>query len=216
MKWLDDIETAQSEGFDDLDGRVDVPGQALAESRHWARTLFAQGKSPYDAARPVRRLVHHATKAAPDFLRHEYDVDDLHLSIVEGRSFVLVIVSRGSLDVLALPENERVGAITRVAATLFHPVCVSGGICFRFPERIEEGTFFSTNPDLDPRLLGAWQDRLDAGIRGGELVFLAYKRLPWMAGFADPFAWLREGERIDRKPRFRFPFRRSGPKRKHR
>ncbi|MDI1446935.1 hypothetical protein [Polyangium sp. 6x1] len=216
MKWLDDIETAQSEGFDDLEGREGLPGQALAESRHWARTLFAQGKGPYDAARPVRRKVHHATKAAPDLLRHEYDVDDLRLSIVEGRSFALVAVSRESLDVLALPEDERAPAISRVAKALFHPVCVAGGVCFRFPERIEEGTFFSTNPDLDPRLLGAWQDRLDAGIRDGELVFLAYKRLPWMAGFADPFAWLREGERIDRKPRFRFPFRRSGPKRKPR
>ena len=216
MKWLDDIEKAQSEGFDDLEGRTDVPGQALAESRHWARTLFAQGKSPYDVGQAVRRTVHRATKAAPDLLRHEYDVDDLRLSIVEGRSFVLVIVARESLDVLALPEQERASAIARIAATLFHPVCVSGGVCFRFPERIEEGVFFSTNPDVDPRLLGTWQDRLDAGIHGGELVFLAYKRLPWMAGFADPFAWLREGERIDRKPRFRFPFRRSGPKRQKR
>ncbi|HVK63839.1 MAG TPA: hypothetical protein VM694_05180 [Polyangium sp.] len=216
MKWLDDIETALSEGFDDLDSPTDVPGQALAESRHWARTLFAQGKSPYDAACPVRRKVHHATKAAPDLLRHEYEVDDLRLSIVEGRSFALVLLARSSLDVLALPEDERAAAISRVAAALFHPVCVSGGVCFRFPARIEEGTFFSTNPDLDPRLLGAWQDRLDAGIRGGELIFLVYKRLPWMAGFADPFAWLREGETLDRKPRFRFPFRKSDPRRKRR
>ncbi|MRG92197.1 hypothetical protein [Polyangium spumosum] len=216
MKWLDDIEQAKSEGFDDLEGRADVPGQALAESRHWARTLFAQGMSPYDAGRPVRRAVHRATKAAPDLLRHEYDVDDLHLSIVEGRSFALVVVARASLDVLALPEEERAPAIARIAKALFHPVCVSGGACFRFPERIEEGTFFSTNPELDPRLLGAWQDRLDAGIRGGELVFLAYKRLPWMAGFADPSSWLREGERIDQKPRFRFPFRSSRSRRKKR
>jgi len=201
MKWLDDVDAARAEGFEEIGGEERPLGQAIAESRQWARTLFARGKGPYDAGRSARRRVHRATSAAPDLLCHDYDVDGLALSVVEGRSFVLVFVARKSLDLRALSAPERAGAVTRVAAAILHPSAVERGLRFRFPDRIEEGVTFSTNPDLDPRISGGWADRIDGGVHRGELFFLIYKRLPWLLGFADARAWLREGQRLDRRPR---------------
>jgi hypothetical protein len=203
MKWLEYIDEARAEGFEGIERDEDLPGQALADSLYWARALFASGTSPYDTSARVRRAVHRATASAPDLVRHEYEAAGLHLVVTEGRSFALVVVSRADADVLGLSEGDQKSLSARIAAAILHPVGTKGGVCFRFPERIEEGSRFSTNPDADPRLLGVWSDRVDAGIREGALYFLLYKRLPWMMGFGDAFSWLRDDVRPFRRRRRR-------------
>jgi len=195
MKWLDEVRAAIAEGFEDLARDDDLPGQALADSMYWARTVFAKGAGPYEQALSAPRGVHRASQSAPDLLRHAYTSAGVGLIVIEGRSFLLVLVSRDDLDILALHEEEKRAAVARIAGSLFHPTCSRGGLCFRFPERIEEGAIFSTNPDMDPRISAAWSDRIDAGVRDGALFFLLYKRLPWMMGFRDAFSWLRDEAR---------------------
>jgi len=195
MKWIDAVEKARAEGFDEIANDDDLPAGARADSLYWSRAFFTQGVSPYEPSQRVRRAVHRATASTPDLVRHEYEASALRLTVTEGRSFTLIVIARESLDILALPEAERPNAVARAAAALFHADCVDGR-CFQVPEDLAEGVFFSTNPGADPRLLGAWKDRIDGGIRGGELFFLLYKRLSWMTGWLNGSEWLGPGQAV--------------------
>jgi hypothetical protein len=193
MKWIDAVEKAGAEGFDEIANTDDLPAGARADSLYWSRAFFTPGVGPYEPSQRVRRAVHRATVSTPDLVRHEYEASGLRLTVTEGRSFSLIVIARESLDILALTEAERRNAVARAAAALFHADCVAGR-CFRLPETLAEGVFFSTNPGADPRLLGAWQDRIDGGIRAGELFFLLYKRLSWIAGWLNGSEWLGPGQ----------------------
>jgi hypothetical protein len=208
MKWIDAVDEARAEGFDELGAPGDLPAGARADSLYWSRAFFAQGAGPYEPSQRVRRAIHRATARTPDLVEHEYEARGLHLTVTEGRSFMLVVIAKDSLDILALPEHLRTGAVARAAAALFHADCLDGR-CFLVPETTSEGVFFSTNPDADPRLLGAWRDRIDGGIRGGELFFLLYKRLAWMTGWLNGSEWLGPGQAVE-------PVRSGRPRRRRR
>src|SRR6185369_12268128 len=65
----------------------EVPAAARADSWSWCDRVFTREASPHEA--PGARCGFHAGEGL-DLVRHAYRVQDLDLSILEGRNFVLV------------------------------------------------------------------------------------------------------------------------------
>ena len=60
---------------------------------------------------------------------------------------------------------------------------------FRFPEAIDEGARFSSDPDANPSTLGSWTQRADAGIHQGRLWLLCFRREPSIIGYYNNQQW---------------------------
>jgi len=110
------------------------------------------------------------------------------------------------------PRAARAAAIHHVAETLFRappggrrprirgslgePESLGGvgGLAprprrFELPHTIDEGACFSTDEGAEPLLLAAWTERVDGGVRGGQLYFLFYKKVPQRVGFRSDERW---------------------------
>jgi hypothetical protein len=206
-EWLALVEGASSEGFTRVERFEEIPAAARADSWFWCDCIFASELSPHNEALAPKHAFHRATADKPDLLRHEYKAGGLDLVVTESRNFVLVQVARSSLDILALQGAERGAAIQRVADALFNrrrgtssrgssghdEVCAPLPV----PSGVDEGTCFSSDPEVDPSLLSCWSDRIECGIRDGRLYFLIYKKMAQCAGYANASQWFDEGHACD-------------------
>jgi hypothetical protein len=201
-RWLTAVEQAPPASFAAVEDLAEMPAQARAESHYWCDEVLAPDANPYDT--PGARHGHRrATRGAPDLLRHAYTAKGLELTVIEGRNFLLVQVDPRSVDVLALAPPARGAAIHEVAAALLRTPPRGRGLRFQVPDAIAEGARFSTDDAADPLLLAAWSERVEGGIHGGRLYFLAYKRAAQRVGFAGEERWfdapVPRGRRRDRR-----------------
>jgi hypothetical protein len=187
-RWLAAVDRASPRTFEDVAPGEGVLTQAYAESHYWCDEVFLPIANPHDAP-GARHVAHRASRRAPDLLRHEYTAAGLALTVTEGRNFFVIEVDRTSLDVLALPPARRRGAIRRVARALFRGASVPSS---RMPFALDEGSRFASDHRAEPMLLASWRDRIDGGIRSGNLYFLVYKKVPQRVGFGCDDRWFDE------------------------
>lgn len=169
--WLEFVDRVPPEQYVAIGEVAALPHSVYADSYRWSNAFLRPEIHPYLETLRVKRSVHLATEDTLDLLRHEYETG---LEIVESRMFsVMRVRHRGDL------RMEIVRAATSV---LKLPAD------FRYPEVLEEGATFSTNPTQHPMVLD-WPERMDGGIRNGRLWFLCYKRSQGVLGYRDPKAW---------------------------
>ena len=197
-RWLAAVDRVAPGDFTPVAASDDLPEQARAESFYWCDEVLSPSANPHDAP-GTRHAYHRAGRGAPDLVRHDYTALGLALTVTEARAFLIVRVDPRSLDVLALPPPARAAALHDVARGLFR---AHRGRAPTFPEPgvIEEGARFSTDEGADPMLLAAWGDRIEAGVRGGALYFLCYKKAAQRVGFAGGERWLGESPVAGRRP----------------
>lgn len=194
--WLLAIDRVSRRGFTAVDA-AELSPEVRAESIYWCDEILSPEANPHDAP-GARHALHRATKSAPDLLRHEYTAQGLGLTLIEGRNFLLILVDRKSADILALSPALRPAAVHHVADALFGGRAGRRGPSFALPEPIVEGACFCTDERAEPLLLGAWTDRVEGGIRGGRLYFLAYKKAAQRVGFAAEERWFADAARRGR------------------
>lgn len=192
--WLAAVESIPSRAFTAIAGGDDLPAQARADSYYWCDEVFSPEANPHDAP-GARHGVHFATRSTPDLLRHEYTVQGLGLTVIEGRNFILVHVDPRSVGILALPRAARAAAIHRAASTIFRAPPGGAAPSFQVPRDIDEGVCFSTDDRAEPLLLAAWSERVEGGIRGRRLYFLCYKKMARRVGFASEEHWFDDASR---------------------
>src|SRR5690348_8494741 len=106
VTWLEAATKVPLEDFTWCRGFDEVPAAARADSWSWCDQIFTAEASPHEA--PGGRCGFHAGRdGGPDLVRHAYRVQDLDLSLLEGRNFVLVEVRFDGAGVLDLPKAER-------------------------------------------------------------------------------------------------------------
>ena len=193
-RWLAAVEGIPRGDYTMVAGLEELPAQVRADSCYWCDHVFSPEANPHDAP-DARHGYHLAGDGAPDLLRHEYSASGLALTVIEGRNFLLVRVARGSLDIPALPAEARAPALQRAAALLFRAPWRRCTPSFQPPEALAEGDTFSSDVGADPLLLSCWTERVDGGIRGGELYFVSYKKPAQRTGFAHAEAWFDESFR---------------------
>jgi hypothetical protein len=116
-------------------------------------------------------------------------VEDTGLIVTESRTFILVQVAHTAVDLLKASRPDQGTELRRIASQI---LWVKGGkrsIRFKLPPMLADGSIISTDPSADPWLLSTWTDRIDAGIRRGNLFFLCYKTIPQLAGFPNILQW---------------------------
>jgi hypothetical protein len=208
--WLSAVDRVPDEEFTGVEDFEEISGPARADSYHCCDAVFSEGACPHDEALGPRHAFHLATEDTPDLLRHEYAASGLDVVVMEGRNFLLVRLPPSGLDVLALPAAERPAAIRRVAERLFGEGAAAvgredrtGASCppLAIPAVIEEGVAFSSRSDVDPALLSCWRDRIECGVRGGELYFVCYKKPSQRAGYANAQQWFDDEFRERRRTR---------------
>jgi hypothetical protein len=202
-RWLAAVDRAPPGSFTTVADFAAIPEQARAESYYWCDEVLSPDVSPHDAP-GVRHGHRRATGSSPDLICHAYTAKGLGITVIEGRSFLLVEVDRESVDVLALPPAARAAAIHRVAGALLRTPRDGRALSFRVPDEIDEGARFSTDEGADPLLLAAWSDRVEGGVRGGRIFFLCYKKRAQEVGLAGDHRWF-----DDPAPRVRRPRRRA-------
>jgi hypothetical protein len=186
-RWLAEVDRAPAASFTKLDDLAGMPAQARAESHYWCDEVLAPDASPYDT--PGARHGHRrASRGAPDLLRHAYTAKGLGITVVEGRNFLLVLVDPRSVDLLALAPRARQAAVHEIARALLRAPR-GRALRFQVPDEIADGVRFSTDDTADPLLLAAWSERVEGGVHGGRLYFLAYKKAAQRVGFAGEERW---------------------------
>jgi hypothetical protein len=185
--WLECVDDVSDAGYRDV-GLAGLDGDVRARSQRWCNEQLAAEASPYVKGRKVRTSAHAGNegtdtrKVSIDLVRHHYDIDELAVEVVEARSFTMIRLAAGKA--LQGSPSARAAEIQRQARRLLsHPWV------FKFPEAIDEGVRFSSNPDLDPDILPSWTARGDAGIRGGKLWFLCFRRVPDIIGYWSDLQW---------------------------
>lgn len=168
--WWQAVEEARAEDFVEVAGVGKLPGAALADSRLWCAEFFRPEAIPYRKELRARHAFHVAREATFDFLRHEYEVGGMPVRVLESRNFTLLRIPRA--DVSRVPEIA--GSLLKLTGEfLFSPKTDS----------------FSTGPFVHPMSMSSWDQRVDGGVRGGELYFLCYKRVPQRMGFPSATGW---------------------------
>jgi hypothetical protein len=188
-RWLGAAKRAEKHGWTEVLDFAAIPAQARAESYFWCDQVFTPEARPHDAP-GVKHAHHRARRGTIDLLRHAYAACGMGIVVVEGRNFLLVRIDRRSLDVLALPEDQRAPAIRRAAAALFRAPPGGCTPTFELPQKVVEGTRFCSDEGADPLLLRCWAERVEGGIEGGELRFVVYKKAPQRVGFGNARGWL--------------------------
>lgn len=184
--WVAAVERVEREhGWIPVDP-AEIPAHVCADSQYWCDRVLAAGLSPHDAT-CARRFVH---AGEADMLRHDYTAAGMDLTIVESRNSLLVRVSRGSLDLTAIPEADRPAVIARTAAALFR-----APLRFCHCDGVREGELFCTDFTADPALVASWAERADGVVAGGALWFVCYKRVSQLVGFANPSQWFSDAAR---------------------
>lgn len=176
LAWLAAVDQASSEAWTEIQDLAEIPAQVRADSEFFCDHIFTPAANPHDAC-GVRRALH---QGGIHLLRHTYDAGGLALSVLEGRNFVLVRVARASLDVVDTADHD---ALTRVAARIFQ-----APPRFDACELLHEGTLLCSS-SADPLSLDSCRDRIDGGVRDGEVWFLCYKRCAQRLGFAHAGQW---------------------------
>ena len=187
-RWLEAVESVPRRDYTMIAELSELPAQARAESCYWCDHVLSPEANPHDAP-GAEHGYHLAEGGTPDLLRHAYTAHGLGLTVIEGRNFLLIRIGRGSLDVLALPAAARAEAIRHAAAVLLRAPRQKEAPSFHLPEALDEGCSFSSDAGADPLLLSCWTERVEGGIRGGELYFVSYKKPAQRTGFAHAEAW---------------------------
>jgi hypothetical protein len=185
--WLECIDDVADAGYREV-GLAGLDGNVRATSQLWCEDQLAVEASPYGKGLKVRTFAHVGNEGAPgrkisiDLIRHQYEIDDLPVEVLEGRNFTMVRLAAGKA--IQGSATARAAEIHRLARKL-----LSQHWTFQFPAAIEEGVRFSSNPDLIPDILPDWTDRGDGGIRGGRLWFLCFRVIPQVASFLSDIHW---------------------------
>lgn len=185
--WLECIDDVPDSGYRDV-GLSGLDGDVRAHSQLWCDDQLAAEASPYVKGRKVRTLAHaghegtDTMKVSIDLIRHQYEIDDLPVEVVEGRNFTLIRLAAGK--VLQGTAAARAAEIHRLARKLLIQPWT-----FKLPAAIDEGVRFSSNPEVIPHCLPSWTERGDGGVRGGRLWFLCFRVIPDIAGFLSDLQW---------------------------
>lgn len=200
MRWLAAVERLSLADYIPSEDFEKIPGQARADSYFWCDEFFTPEASPHRAAPDVKHGFHVATASTFDLLRHDYTVGELGVRVTESRSFTLVQLARPAAELLKLSPRDQSTEIMQIASTLLR---MQGPRCsrsFTLRRKLAKGSSFCTNPSADPRLLGSWTERIDAGIRCGTLFFLCYKRVAQIVGFPNACQWFDDDFRSNWRP----------------
>jgi len=185
--WLECIDDVPDAGYRDV-GLSGLDGDVRATSQRWCDEQLAAEASPYVKGLKVRTLAHvgnegsDTRKLSIDLIRHQYEIDDLPVEVVEGHNFTMIRLAAGKA--IQGSAAARAAEIHRLARKL-----LAQPWTFQLPAAIEEGVRFSSNPDLIPDILPDWTDRGDGGIRGGRLWFLCFRVIPQVACFLNDIHW---------------------------
>lgn len=168
--WWAAVEEARAEDFVEVAGVEGLPATALADSRLWCAEFFRPQADPYRKELRARHAFHAARGATFDFFRHEYEVGGMPVRVLESRNFTLIRVP--GADVSRVPGIA--GSLLKLTGE------------FLFSPKTDA---FSTGPFVHPMSMGSWTQRVDGGVRGGELYVLCYKRIPQRLGFGSATGW---------------------------
>lgn len=185
--WLGAVERARSEEFVPLAGFDLLPPLVRGDSSLWSERFFASGANPHRQARPPRLACHLAGAASPDVLRHEYSVAQMPLEVLETANFALIRVGDARAQTAA-DVNRIGGAILNAEGDGRHWV-------WRLAAGSGSEAWFSTDPEADPLSMESWTARADAGIRGGTLMFLCFKKDAQKLGYHSMKGWFGPGFR---------------------
>jgi hypothetical protein len=196
--WIDEVDATPDNLWREI-GVAGLDPEVRAGSQLWCGDQLSADADPYRPGLKSRIWASPGALGTPtqryriDLLRHTYDVDDLPLELVEGRNFTLV--RSPARAALQGSPSARIAEIGRVARLLLsHPWQ------FQFPDPIQEGVRFSSNPDERVSGMGSWKDRADGGIRGGNLWFLCVRRIPDYVGFLSDMHWFPDAFRARLAP----------------
>lgn len=162
-----------------------LDSKVRGDSQYWADRFFLPGASPLHQTGELKISAQQAKKTTPDLVRYEYRVANLGLTVVESANFTFVWVAGATLQ----PEESRPALIARIAASLF---AVKGPLHdWQFvPVAIQgDDERYSTNAKTDAWDLRSWEDRADAGMRGGLVYFLFFKKNPERVGYERLERW---------------------------
>ena len=183
--WIESIDEVPDTAYREV-GLAGLDADVRAGSQLWCDDHLTPDASPYVNGRKVRTLAHGSTETETsvtiDLVRHQYEIGDLPVEVVEGRNFTLIRLT--APKVLQGTAAARGAEIHRLARLL-----LSQPWTFQLPPAIEVGARFSSAPDRNQDSMGSWKDRGDGGIRNGKLWFLCFRRIPDIMGYWNDCQW---------------------------
>ena len=178
-----------------LGSLTDVDPDVRASSGGWTTSFFQRGAGPHDVGPPPKVSFHIGT----DLLRCEYTVNKYAVTTVETIAFAIVIIKyENSEHLLRLSPSEQLAEVNRVGASLFN---LPDLFRPRLPSSADESVAFSTGPNVELMTMNSWKDRVDAGIRKGELYFLFHKKISQLLGFPGNKGWFSKEFREKHAPK---------------
>jgi len=166
--------------------------QSEAMSSFFLRPDF----NPHRLGEGVRWSVHATSGQGTDLLRARYETQDLELSILEGRTFVLMQARPSDID-KAFAHGRRAHVVA-LLTRLVQSSMWSHTWTFRLPDAVDDlsRTFVVSN-DGAPAIsdLHDHNDRADILIEGYGTGFLFYKRIGQREGFEPVDAWFGQAAR---------------------
>lgn len=197
--WVDSALRVPASAFVPIDDLART-GKIAAASRQWSARFFAPAANPHLVTPKPRWSVHLATPTSFDLLRHAYDVGATRLDVLEARSFTLVRALGAAAPILALPDGDHLAAVNALAASILRVRGDEHAWTFDAASPLADGARFTTDRAVDPLSMPSWTSRADGGIRGGDVFFLLYKRIPEILGYFANAEWLDDATRSALQP----------------
>ncbi len=185
--FLSTVDRATENGFEDFSGFEGLDDGAAVEldSRDWAERFLRPESNPYADGVEVKRYVHHATSDTDDLIWHGFVInEEIGVTVIESAESYLIKLKSHQGTLLGQHDAESEALIQG----LTQPVLALSGTyddpfgqileyrwTFVYDPPLREGSRFTSGPGVDPFVLTSWTDRIDGGIRGGELFFHGYK-----------------------------------------
>lgn len=180
------VKRAEEEGFTDVDTDAEI--LAVSPTAYWASyysigpktrpdvpSLFKADSHPYVAKLGADRSYHAGTAKTWDFIRHVLAVADLPLVVYDGVNETVVMLAGRGAPLVALSNDQRAAEIARIASALFAEPWSDAAWTPRAATHETAGIAFTTARAVSPLVAAAVSVRLDAGVWGDDLAFVAYK-----------------------------------------
>jgi hypothetical protein len=182
--WRRAAMAAPRSGYRTIPGVEKLDPRVRGDSQYWAERFFLPETQPLHQTE-VEIGAQPAKKELPDLVRYEYRINGLGLTVIESSNFTFVWVAGAATQA----GEARAAMLDRVGAALFRMKADAHDWKLASVALQGDEERFSTNARTDAWDLRSWEDRTDAGVKGGVCYFLFFKRNPMRVGYENSSHW---------------------------
>ena len=171
---------------------LDLPASIRSQSENWLARMLKAEALPHKSTELITRYFLAAKKAEYDLIEYKWKFSGHDLRLVESLN-----AAKLEFSLKEIKSSQRLDFVKSfVSAT----VKLDGTDRFkqnykielRWPDSLEDGVRFSSNPSADLLRMQLWHNRVDASVEDDVFSLHLYKKIPKLIGYRDEYGWIKE------------------------